>query len=117
MRWRPTSAPTTRSTRGRPVAELRFSPFQGRVLAVPEGMDLCLDGGRGGAKSHAMALMALRRSEEHGAASRILYVRRTYKGLADFEAITREVFGHVYGPAARYNASEPAWRLDRKGTR
>ncbi len=93
------------------MAELRFSPFQGRVLSVPESMDLCLDGGRGGAKSHLMALLALRRSEEHREAARILYVRRTYKGLADFEAITREVFGTVYGPAARYNAAEHAWRL------
>lgn len=33
----------------------------------------------------------------------MLYLRRTYKGLADFELVTRELFGEVYGTSARYN--------------
>lgn len=90
---------------------LKFSPFQGRVCAVPETMDLCLDGGRGGAKSHTFALLALRHSEEHRERARVLYIRRTYKGLEDFAGITREVFGTVYGSAARYNAADHVWRL------
>jgi hypothetical protein len=79
-------------------------------MAVPEEFDLFLGGGRGGAKSHALALLALRRAEGRPGA-RVLYVRRSYKGLADFEGITRSLFGAVYGPAARYNAAEHVWRL------
>jgi hypothetical protein len=49
--------------------------------------------------------------EQYQERARILYLRRTYKGLADFELVTRELFGTVYGTAARYNAAEHVWRL------
>jgi hypothetical protein len=41
---------------------LPMSDFQRRVLAIPECYDVFLGGGRGGAKSHTFALIALRRS-------------------------------------------------------
>lgn len=41
----------------------------------------------------------------------MLYLRKTYAGLRDFELVTRELFGLVYGTAARYNAQEHIWRL------
>lgn len=41
----------------------------------------------------------------------MLFLRRTYKGLADFELLTRELFGMVYGTAARYNGAEHVWKL------
>ena len=88
-----------------------LSRFQERVLAVPEEFDLFLGGGRGGGKSFTLALVALRHAEQYGAKARILYVRQTYKGLADFEAITRELFGLAYGTGARFNGSEHVWRL------
>ena len=68
---------------------IELSPFQQRVLLVPEECDVFLGGGRGGAKSYALALLALRHVEQYGAKARILYVRQTYKGLADFELVTR----------------------------
>jgi hypothetical protein len=91
--------------------KLEFNPFQERVLLLPEEVDAFLGGGRGGGKSHALALLALRHVEQYGAAARILYLRRSYKGIADFELICREIFGAVYGAAARYNASEHVWRF------
>lgn len=45
----------------------------------------------------------------------MLYLRRTYKGLADFELVCRELFGMVYGTAARYNAAEHVWRFPNGG--
>jgi hypothetical protein len=77
--------------------------FQAGVLAVPEEVDLFLGGGRGGGKSYALALLAMRHIEQYGKRARVLYLRRTYKGLADFELVTRELFGEVYGTSARYN--------------
>jgi hypothetical protein len=93
------------------VPTLELSPFQHRVCAVPETFDLFLAGGRGGAKTYTFAILALRHVEQYGPQARVLFIRRSYKGLADYESTCREVFGLVYGPAARYNASERLWRF------
>lgn len=95
--------------------EIELNDFQRGVLAVPEELDMFLGGGRGGGKSYALALLCLRHAEQYGKAARILYIRRTYKGLADFELVTRELFGGIYGTAARYNQSEHVWRLPNGG--
>lgn len=84
-------------------------------MALPEALDVFLGGGRGGGKSYLLALLALRHIEQYGQRARVLYVRRTYKGLADFELITRELFGAIYNTAARYNAAEHVWRMPNGG--
>lgn len=94
---------------------LELNAFQQRTLLLPEEFDVFLGGGRGGGKSYALALLALRHAEQYGAAARILYIRKTYKGLADYELICRDLFGGIYGAAARYNASEHIWRLPNGG--
>ena len=90
---------------------LELSPFQQRVCAIPEQFNVFLGGGRGGAKSHCMAFLALRHAAQYGDAARILFVRQTYKGLADYTEITRDLFGRIYGKAARFNQTEGVWRL------
>ena len=90
---------------------IELNDFQTRLLALPEEVDAFLGGGRGGGKSYGLALLALRHAEQYGERARILYLRRTYKGLADFELVTRELFGMIYGTGARYNAAEHVWRL------
>ncbi len=92
---------------------LPVSDFQKRALVIPEGFDMFLGGGRGGSKSTTLGLLALRHAEQYGPDARALYVRQSYKGLADFESITRELFGAAYGRAASYNAAEHVWRLPR----
>lgn len=91
--------------------QLQLNDFQRRALLVPQEYDIFLGGGRGGGKSYALAMLALRYAEQYGEQARILYLRKTYAGLRDFEQVTREVFGKVYGTAARYNATEHIWRL------
>ncbi|MBU1286920.1 MAG: phage terminase large subunit [Alphaproteobacteria bacterium] len=90
---------------------IELSDFQQKVMLLPEELDVFLGGGRGGGKSYGEALLALRHAEQYGAKARILYVRQTYKGIADFELVCRELFGTVYGTAARYNAAEHIWRF------
>lgn len=97
------------------AVEIELNDFQRGVLAVPEELDMFLGGGRGGGKSYALALLCLRHVEQYGKHARILYIRRTYKGLADFELVTRDLFGKVYGTAARYNQSEHVWRFPSGG--
>jgi hypothetical protein len=88
--------------------------FQKNVFSIPESYDLFLGGGRGGSKSFTMALLALRYSEQYGPKARILYIRKTHKALADFEALTRDLFGKIYGREASYNATEHFWRMPNK---
>lgn len=95
---------------------LSLSPFQQRVMLIPEEADCFLGGGRGGGKSYTLALLALRHVEQYGSRARILYVRQTYRGLADFELLTRELFAAVYGTAARYNSAEHVWRFPNGAT-
>lgn len=95
--------------------ELKFSNFQKKVLIIPEEFDTFLGGGRGGAKSFAMAILALRHCEQYQDRARVLYIRQTYKGLMDFENLTRELFTMIYGKAARYNGSEHVWKLPSGG--
>ena len=94
---------------------IQLNPFQERLLAIPEQFDVFLGGGRGGGKSYGLALLALRHLEQYGAQARILYLRKSYRSLADFELVLREVFGMVYGTAARYNAAENVWRFPNGG--
>lgn len=95
--------------------ELRFNDFQQKLLALPEEVDVFCGGGRGGGKSYGLALLALRHCEQYAVGARILYLRKTYAGLRDFELVTRELFGLVYGDAARYNAAEHVWRMPNGG--
>src|SRR5436190_21383912 len=93
------------------VETIETNDFQRRVLLLPQEFDVFLGGGRGGGKSYAIALLALRHIEQYRHKARVLYVRRTYKGLADFELLTRELFGQIYGNSARYNGAEHIWRF------
>lgn len=94
---------------------IETTDFQRQALLLPEQVDVFLGGGRGGGKSYCLALLALRHVEQYGSRARVLYIRRSYKGLADFELVTRELFGKVYGQGARFNAAEHVWRFPNGG--
>ena len=93
--------------------EIKLSEFQNKICTIPETFDVFLGGGRGGAKSFSMAVLALRHCEQYKDKARVLYIRQTYKGLADFEAVTRDVFAVYKG--AKYNQTEHVWRLPNGG--
>ncbi len=95
--------------------QLELNPFQQKLLALPEELDVFAGGGRGGGKSYGLALLALRHCEQYGDRARVLYLRKTYAGLRDFGLVTRELFGMVYGTGARYNGTEHIWKLPNGG--
>ncbi|WP_187278841.1 terminase family protein [Methylobacterium sp. WL12] len=91
------------------ASALDWTEFQTRVLSVPQEWDLFIGGGRGGGKTFGLAGLILRHIEEHGAAARVLFVRRNFTGMQDFEATCRQVFGLAYQGGASYNGSSHLW--------
>jgi hypothetical protein len=89
--------------------DIEMSEFQREFLAVPECYHVCLLGGRGGGKSYALALAALRHTVKHGEHARWLFTRLTYQGCLDFALICRQLFGKVWGDSARYNQTTGIW--------
>ena len=90
---------------------LELSEFQEHVLAVPEQYDVFLGGGRGGGKSYTLALLALRHCEQYREKARVLYLRQTFPGVADFVSLTRDLFSRIYGSTASYNGSSHVWTM------
>ncbi|MGE8684086.1 MAG: phage terminase large subunit [Acinetobacter sp.] len=91
--------------------KIELNPFQEKLMSIPENYDIFLGGGRGGGKSYGIVLACLRHIEIYKEKARILFLRKTYKGLADFELNCREIFGMIYGTAAKYNQGEHVWRF------
>ena len=78
---------------------------------MEETLDLCSAGGRGGGKSFTLAVLARRQSEQYKERARILYLRQTHSGCADFEALCLDLFGRIYGRTLRYNAQQGTFRF------
>ncbi len=95
---------------------LRLSAFQLRVLAIPEEIDVFLGGGRGGAKSYTLAVLALRHAEQYGARARMLYLRQSHQGCADYEALCLDLYTRIYGRALRFNAQVGLFRFPNGAT-
>jgi len=95
---------------------IKLSPFQQGVLHVPEQYDVFLGGGRGGAKSFTLALLALRHVEQYKARARVLYLRRSHKGTHDWISLCFDLFGPIYANALRFNAQEGLFRFPNGGT-
>jgi len=95
---------------------LRLSDFQTRVLQIPEECDVFLGGGRGGAKSYTLAVLTLRAIEQYATKARILYIRQSHKGCADFESLCLDLYGRIYGRALRFNSQEGLFRFPNGGT-
>ena len=88
------------------VNPLDLSPLQEKILRTPEECDLFLGGGRGGGKTRAVNYLMLRHAEQYGDKARILFLRKTFKGVSDCEFQFREITIPIYGRAIKFNAAE-----------
>ncbi len=89
--------------------------FQTRVLSVPVDCDIALLGGRGGGKSWALAWLMLQYIQAYEQRASILYVRKEWPGLRDFEKVLLELVKAAY-PDATYNLKDMIWRIPNGGT-
>lgn len=92
------------------------TPFQQRVLAIPEDFDIAWLAGRGVGKDVGAALLIARHIDMYGSAAHALYVRKTNASLLDFEGTCQSIFGALYRGAARYNAQDGIWRYPNQAT-
>ena len=93
------------------MSEFRLTGYQKRVCAMPEDVSLLLAGGKGGSKSWAAAILALRHVEKYGRAARALVIRKGLKELRELAGAFQEVFHLAYGSAARFNQQQNLFTL------
>lgn len=92
------------------------TPFQQRVLAIPEDFDIAWLAGRGVGKDVGAAFLLARHVDMYSSAAHALYVRQTNGSLLDFEGVCHSLFGAIYRGAARYNAQDGIWRFPNHAT-
>jgi hypothetical protein len=61
-------------------------------------------------------LLGLRHVEQYSVRARVLYLRRSHKGCADFISLCFDLFGPIYGTALRFNAQDGLFRFPNGGT-
>jgi hypothetical protein len=93
------------------VQTIEPTDWQARVLALPETFDLALTGGRGGGKSYACLLLALRHVEQYKQNARVLVVRKDFPSLRDLEGEARNLFRTAYGKSLGHNAQEHQFKF------
>lgn len=88
----------------------RPTHFQQQVLQVPEGVDIILDGGRGGGKSVGCAYLILQHVMQYGVQASVLYVRQSFSGLRDFERTALNLF-KAADPELTHNIKDGIFRF------
>lgn len=96
--------------------EIRPTPYQARVLSVPEDHFIFLGGGRGGGKSMAVQFLILRHCDQYKARAKILVTRRRLKSLMQMSEELRVMLRSAYGPGVSYNQNDNIFRLPNGAT-
>lgn len=92
------------------------TPFQAKVLAIPEDHFLFLGGGRGGGKSFGLQLLILRHCNQYGQRARVLVTRRRLKSLQQFGEELRGLLRSGFGASVTYNLNDNIFRLPNGAT-
>lgn len=92
---------------------LELNSFQMLLHSVPPDVNVAAATGRGVGKSTAFATLMLRGVETFGRDYRALYLRKTYKGLSDFEQVLLDIFTRAYGRRGfTYNMTDHVLRCN-----
>lgn len=93
-----------------------LNAWQKKALGVPEDLDVCMGGGRGGGKTRQLLTFFLRHTEQHKGQARCLVVRKSFPGLMDLEAEAKEFFYSVYGNTYKFDGQKHRFTLPNGGT-
>lgn len=89
---------------------MKPTPFQERVLEVPEEYNLALLGGRGGGKTISIILLVVRHVAQHGSRARPLIIRETLASLRELEDEMDRLLARAF-PGTRSNRQEHQWKI------
>lgn len=81
------------------------SPFQQRVLALPEHWNLLLAGGRGGSKSVCSQFLMIRHAMKYRERAKILYVRESWESIKQFEDELAQLIQKVFGKEVGHHST------------
>ncbi len=95
------------------MGKLELTPFQKRVLAASEDVDVCVNmGGRGGGKSFLNMMAALRHADRYGPHARIMFVRRQLAAMTELQDDLENILITAYGESAvTRNRNQGEFRL------
>ena len=80
--------------------------FQRLLLAIPEGINICCAGGRGGGKTFGILLRILAHVDKYGPRARVLIVRRRLKSLIQLAIQLRRLLRNAYGRNVSWNGQD-----------
>lgn len=84
----------------------KATPWQERVLAVPEHYNLAMLGGRGSGKTTGLALIVLRHCVQYDDKARVLVLRATYKSLANLWDEMETLFAAAFPSGVQSNRAD-----------
>ncbi len=96
--------------------EIRPTPYQSRILSIPQDYNIALLGGRGGGKTHAIMFLVIRHCSEFKARARVLITRRRLKSLIQMSEELRVMLRAAFGPSVSYNQNDNVFRLPNGAT-
>lgn len=92
------------------------SPFQQRVLALPEHWNLLLAGGRGGSKSVCSQFLMIRHAMKYRERAKILYVRESWESIKQFEDELAQLIQKVFGKEVGHHSTNHMFTWQHGGT-
>ena len=87
-----------------------ISTFQKNILQLPEDLNLFLGGGRGGAKTVSMALLAVLHCLKYGKEAKVVYFRERQKSTKHFESCINDILDCM--PRKVVNPLDPDLTID-----
>jgi hypothetical protein len=97
------------------ITEIKATPLQEKILAIPETYNLALLGGRGGGKTYAVGLLVLRHLNKYGEAARVLVCRENYAGLRAIEELMEKFVMAAFPDRVKFNRNDHLMRVEGSG--
>jgi hypothetical protein len=82
------------------------TPWQAKLLATPEWLNLAIFGGRGAGRTTGALFSAMRHCEMHGQGAHVLFIRQMLRSLREVEDSLHLMLAAQYGSGLRVNRQD-----------